>query len=143
MKPNLIILGAGTNFLNKNPSSLHQIFLKKRVLDIQLEAFKKLNPNVFYVGGFEINSIIRNFPSLKYDINQEWESTGSFESFLTSIRSNRSQIDNKNDLYICYSDILFKDKLINKISSDQNSSIKVVTDELKDNKIFEESKKEK
>ena len=89
MKPNLIILGAGTNFINNYPSSLQQITLKKRVLDIQLEAFKKLNPNVFYVGGFEINSIIRNFPSLKYDINQEWESTGSFGSFITSIRSNR------------------------------------------------------
>ena len=143
MKPNLIILGAGTNFINNNPSSLQQITLKKRVLDIQLEAFKKLNPNVFYVGGFEINSIIRNYPSLKYDINQEWERTGSFESFLTSIRSNRSKIDNKSDLYICYSDILFKEKLINNISTEKDSLIKVVTDELKDHKISDENKKEK
>lgn len=116
MKPHLVILGAGPSPDQGLPLGLQKVTLERRVLDWQLEAFAALAPEVSFVGGYDIEQVMRHFPKLGYHFNAEWKETGSVVSLALALDSLADLAEGQRDLYIAYSDILLRPELVQGLS---------------------------
>ena len=101
-KIDIAILGAGPPSSGNIPSALKQINLRNNVLEWQLSHFKEIkNLNkIHFVGGYEIDQIKNNFPSLNLIHNKKWEESGILDSLL------KLPYEGK-DVIVTYSDTLF------------------------------------
>ncbi|WP_294765049.1 PEP-utilizing enzyme [uncultured Rhodoferax sp.] len=112
MKPHLVILGAGPSPDQGLPLGLQKVTLERRVLDWQLDAFAALAPEVSFVGGYDIEQVMRHFPKLAYHFNADWQSTGSVASLALALDSLADLAEGQRDLYVAYSDILLRPELV-------------------------------
>ena len=118
----LIILGAGQSPDGNQNYCLQELNDNKKVLDWQLKAFEEFNPEIIFVGGYEIDKIIKSYPDFKYCYNFEWQKTGSLKSL--EIAVNSIDISRKFKLFISYSDIIFDNQILYKITKNSNEEIK-------------------
>src|SRR5690606_17581953 len=100
VKPHLVILGAGSSRGGGRPLGLQRVTLERRVLDWQLEAFSTLAPDVNFVGGYDIEQVMRHFPRLAYHFNADWQSTGAVASLALALESITDLANGKRDLYV-------------------------------------------
>ena len=115
-KLDLIILGAGKPKKGDSPSSLKKVSMNESALDWQLNSFANFNiHNVYYMGGYEIERIIKEYPKLRFTIIPEWESGSILNTFLNAPKTTNKTI-------IMYSDTIF-DNFINKKILQYNSDV--------------------
>jgi hypothetical protein len=130
LRPHLIILGAGPSPDDGLPFGLQRVTLERRVLDWQLDAFADLSPEVSFVGGYDIEQVMRHFPALTYHFNAEWKDTGAVASLSLTVSALSDLLEGTRDLYVAYSDILLRPDLIARLASAPSSAIAVVVDDL-------------
>jgi len=115
-----IILGAGPPFKGKKNASLKKVSNDTRVMDWILQAAKFLNPEVYFIVGYQIDEIVSRYPSLHYAINPKWSSTGPIVSLM------EARLGDYSDYLVSYSDILFREKTVKElVSLDADVSIAV------------------
>lgn len=130
MRPHLIILGAGPSSDDGLPLGLQRVTLERRVLDWQLDAFAEFSPEVSFVGGYDIEQVMRLFPALTYHFNAKWRDTGAVASLALAISALSDLQEGKRDLFIAYSDILLRPGLIRKLGCAPSDAIAVAVDDL-------------
>ena len=123
-KIDIAILGAGPPSSGNIPSALKQINLRNNVLEWQLSHFKGIkNLNkIHFVGGYEIDQIKNNFPSLNLIHNKKWEESGILDSLL------KLPYEGK-DVIVTYSDTLFSKEFLEEFSRSK-SEVSVSIDSL-------------
>lgn len=130
MKPHLVILGAGPAPDQGLPLGLQRVTLERRVLDWQLDAFAALAPEVSFVGGYDIEQVMRHFPKLAYHFNAEWQETGSVASLALALDSLTDLTEGRRDLYVAYSDILLRPELVQDLADMPPERVAVAIDVL-------------
>jgi phosphohistidine swiveling domain-containing protein len=109
---------------------LQRVTLERRVLDWQLDAFAALAPEVSFVGGYDIEQVMRHFPKLTYYFNAEWQNTGSVASLSLALESLVDLAEGQRELYITYSDILLRPELVQSLSGMPTDAVVVAIDTL-------------
>jgi hypothetical protein len=130
VKPHLVILGAGPSPDQGLPLGLQKVTLERRVLDWQLDAFAALAPEVSFVGGYDIEQVMRHFPKLAYHFNADWQETGSVASLALALDSLADLAEGQRDLYVAYSDILLRPELVQSLSGQPHDRPAVAVDTL-------------
>lgn len=120
----LIILGAGKPISGSYPSSLKEVYRKARVLDWILETFKTTVSAVNMVIGYHSKEILEAYKNIDYVYNPDWDKTGSLASLFYAITN--LELAAKS-YYVCYSDVLFRKEIIDKIES-SNHDIVIAVD---------------
>lgn len=128
MRPYLVLLGAGPAPEQGLPLGLQKVTLERRVLDWQLDAFAAVAPEVSFVGGYDIEQVMRHFPKLAYHFNADWQETGSVASLALALGSLDDLVEGQRDLYVAYSDILLRPELVQVLSSMSLDRVAVVID---------------
>ena len=108
----VIILGAGLPSLGNTPSALKKINSSNNVLGWQLNCFsqiKNLN-KIYFVGGYQVKQIKKNFSDLNIIHNKEWKDSEILDSLFKVPYRN-------NDVIISYSDTLFRKEFVEKLST--------------------------
>jgi glutamine kinase len=108
----VVILGAGKNKADNLPSAMVNVDNGHRVLDWLLEAFSVLPmAQVLFVGGYKANLVEEEYPNIRFLFNSEWAKTGPVKSLsLVPLCSSHAT-------YVCYSDIVFRQEIINKMAA--------------------------
>lgn len=89
----IFIFGAGKGANHsevKNQTFLNHLIKGKKVLDWTLQGLYQagLNPTqISFVGGFNVESIIKNYPDINFVINPKWETTHVVGSMRYAMRS--------------------------------------------------------
>ena len=118
----IVILGAGRPYRGVHPSAIQQTTANRRVLDWILSAFSSVFRAEFhYVGGYHINQVIQQYPHIGFSVNQKWQETGSATSLLIGIDTPPDKPH-----YVCYSDIVFTDRLVRLLSGMKDDLVVVV-----------------
>jgi glutamine kinase len=107
----LIVLGAGRPFSGQRHAGLRGGAGSGRVLDWLLQAVSGLQPEVHFVGGYQVEDVARRYPEFYYVVNPEWEQTGPVVSLL------QVPLDRGSDWYVSYADILFHDTVVEEMAS--------------------------
>lgn len=128
MKPHLVILGAGPAPGQGLPLGLQRVTLERRVLDWQLDAFVAIAPEVSFVGGYDIELVMRHFPNLAYHFNADWQQTGSVASLALAIESLSDLAEGQRDLLVAYSDILIRPELVQDMLSAPADQVAIAVD---------------
>ncbi|MGL1890185.1 MAG: PEP-utilizing enzyme [Spirochaetaceae bacterium] len=115
MKGIILAAGKGNIHLSSDksiPKCLEDFDKNSTILDKALEAFNKNGiEDINIVGGFEIEKIMSNYPSLKYFYNEKWSKTQSLYSLYKAI-----SLFN-DDIIISYSDIVYSPAVIESLLS--------------------------
>lgn len=120
----VIILGAGLPSLGNTPSALKKINSSNNVLGWQLNCFsqiKNLN-KIYFVGGYQVKQIKKNFSDLNIIHNKEWKDSEILDSLFKVPYRN-------NDVIISYSDTLFRKEFVEKLST-SNAEVSIIIDSL-------------
>lgn len=128
MKPFLVILGAGPSRGEGQPLGVQMVTLRGRVLDWQLDAFAALEPETSFVGGYDVEVVMRQFPHLAYHYNPDWARTGAAASLEVALQSLDELQDGRRDLYVAYSDILLRPQLVGALAGLPGDACTVVLD---------------
>lgn len=105
----LVVLGAGQPPIGESHPSLRSTTGRSRVLDWLLQAVAWLKPRLIFVGGYQMDQIVEQYPDFHYTINPEWANTGPAASFLGM------ELDDRCIHYVSYADILFRDTLVRRM----------------------------
>ncbi len=106
----VILLGAGHPYHGASPSGLHETPDRRLVLDWIIDAYSYFSPTWHFVGGFQVNDVVKKYPELNYSINENWQTTKVVESlFSAPLRKNMSH-------FVSYTDIVYCKDTINKMS---------------------------
>ena len=119
MTPRLIILGAG------KPYSTQRVTLERRVLEWQIDAFSGLSPDIEFVGGYDIEEVMRQFPRLTYLYNENWKNTGAVQSLMLAFETKQSR---DREIWITYSDILFRPEILKLLSVSNDFDVDIAID---------------
>lgn len=123
-----IILGAGRGkkdgFEVAQHKSLQKDPVGRRALDWLIQSFEKNGIyDISFVGGYQAEKLMETYPHLRFYINEEWETTNIAYSLLKAID------EFKEELIICYSDVVFHPSMI-KALLQQDNEVVIVTKEL-------------
>lgn len=119
----LVVLGAGKPYSGVAPSALRLLDRQRKVLDWILHAFSHVTTDIFFVGGYEFEDIAESYPGIKFIVNSNWQETGANGSlFLTPL-------DPKADVYVCYSDIIFRPDLVDRLERISPNAVAVAVDD--------------
>lgn len=110
-KNRLIILGAGKPFSGQQHSVLRGATGHRRVLDWLLHAMRTVNPEIHFVGGYQLDAVADRYPELSYSFNPHWETTGAAASLL------EVPLDREAIHYVSYADILFRDSSVEALAA--------------------------
>lgn len=122
---NVIILAAGKGerlkpLTNETPKCLVKLF-GKSLLDWQIETFRKLGiSDITIITGYKNESI--NYPNTKKIVNTRFDSTNMVETLFCA------KDELKNETIISYGDIIFEEKIVQKLINSQ-SDMSVIVDE--------------
>ena len=109
--PTVIILGAGPPYRGVTPSILNEVVEHRRILDWIFEAFSsELRVNFHFVGGYLLDEVVRNYPSLNYSLNPDWKHTGSAASLYSA------PLSPERSYFVCYSDVIFSRQVVSRIN---------------------------
>ena len=117
----LIILGAGKPFSGEQHSVLRGTTGRRRVLDWVLHSMRSVEPDVHFVGGYQLDEIAERYPELHYSVNPHWQTTGAAASLL------EAPLNDRVVHYVSYSDVLFRDSAVQSLSSSE-ADIAVLVD---------------
>jgi len=116
-----IILGAGKESTDQPyqekspPTSLLEDQYGSTVLKWILNSFKKNNiKKIYFVGGYEIEKIGRNFPDLEFIYNANWAKTGVLESLYHA----RNLLN--GPVIVSYGDIVYTKSVIERIINNKH-----------------------
>ena len=103
----IFLLGAGRPAKGYKPSALKQIALKTKAIDWQIHSFEAVNEDIkmFFLGGYQVEEIIKNYPQLNYTVIAEWEHRSVLNTFLNAPFS-------KSSVVISYTDTVFRKEVI-------------------------------
>ena len=121
-RPRVIVLGAGTPFEGVTHSALRAVDGESRVLDWVLHAFAPLEPEVVFVGGYQLAEVMARLGTATYVRNENWRSTGSVGSLLLAPLSDGA------DHFVCYSDIVMRPSLVRRLVDCGGASLGVAVD---------------
>lgn len=110
----VFILGAGKPAHGEKPSSLKTIAQSTRAMDWLIHCFESLNEvnSLHFLGGYHVEDVIKDYPSLKFTVIPDWEKSSILHTFLNAPFTSNSAI-------ITYSDTIFrKEVLENMLASD-------------------------
>lgn len=117
----LIILGAGRPYRGKRHVALRGTPGQGRILDWLIHAVSSLDPDIYFVGGYQVEEVARRYPAFNYVVNPKWEETGAVASLL------EAPLDHRVSQYVTYADIVFHDDVIAEMESVE-SDIVVASD---------------
>jgi glutamine kinase len=118
----VIYLGAGAPQNIEKPSSLIRTNGAKRVLDWLIHAYNNIAVDEFhFVGGFQIDSIIKLYPNLHFSINKDWKITGTAHTLFSA-----NLIENAIH-FVSYTDVIYRKQLVDKIFH-SNADITIAVD---------------
>lgn len=119
----LIILGAGgPKYGREHQAGLQKVTSEgKSVLAWLLHAVSGYVRNVDFVGGYEIDKVMRHFPDLTYHYNDNWQATGSAVSL--GLALDASQLE--SDVLICYDDIIFRESVVGNLIRDESDKLSI------------------
>lgn len=103
-----VILGAGAPHNGENPTLLESIN-GISVIDWLLSALALPSDEIDLVLGYQSQHILDSYPQIRTVINSNWQTTGSAASLLSI------DLDNVDDLLVCYGDILIRSSLVDEI----------------------------
>ncbi|WP_199737597.1 PEP/pyruvate-binding domain-containing protein [Legionella septentrionalis] len=106
----VIVLGAGQPYQGEQHTALRGASKQGRVLDWILHAVRPLHPEIYFVGGYQIEEIAQRYPGFHYIVNPEWQDTGAAASFL------QAPLDDHFNYFVSYADILFHDSAVNQLA---------------------------
>lgn len=109
-KTPFIILGAGRPHHGTLHSALFNTPCNYRIIDWLLKSISGINPDVFFVGGYQFEEIVKKYLHINYFFNPEWDQTGAAFSLL------KIPFDDTKEHYVSYSDILVRDSAITEIA---------------------------
>ena len=107
----LIILGAGEPHIGDVPAAMGELQIGGSVLNWIIGASGCPKSKTTFVSGFQSDLIKRNYPDIEVLENKYWSSTAS--GFSLSL----SELNSQEALLVTYSDILFRDGLVERLSS--------------------------
>jgi glutamine kinase len=120
---NVVILGAGKSHRNGLNSVLKETAKGSRVLDWLIQSYNGINANFQFIGGYKLDEVEECYPGFSYIENENWQDTGATGSFL------RANIPYTGDIFISYSDILYRNDITKKLLN-SNDDIIVSIDSL-------------
>ena len=82
---------------------------------------RSVEPDVHFVGGYQLDEIADRYPELHYSVNPHWQSTGAAASLL------EAPLNDRVVHYVSYSDVLFRDSAVQSLSSSE-ADIAVLVD---------------
>ena len=117
----VIVLGAAPNLWGNIPSALVPIQQQGKVLDWQLEAFSIIEGvEVSFIGGYRLDVVMKEYPSIQFFVNPQWQQTGPAMSL------SFSPINVKENCFVCYSDIVFKTKVVEDLCQESSDVVLAV-----------------
>lgn len=123
-KMQFVILGAGRPYHGDDPSALILTSGHKRVLDWLLDIINKTfvdkTANIYFVGGYKIDEVIKEYPHLNFSVNENWEKTGTVATLLTPSLEEITT-------FVTYSDIVLSDNILHKMEN-ENAAVVVAVD---------------
>lgn len=111
MQPAFIILGAGRPHRGEEHVALRNALGQSRVLDWLLRAVSPIQPIVYFVGGYQVETIQARYPEFIYWVNEEWKTTRSAYSLLYG------ELPAFRDCLVSYSDILIRKSLVSALTA--------------------------
>ena len=99
-KLHFIILGAGPVSNSEQPFGIQQITFEKSVLDWQLHAFGDNIHDITFVGGYEIDRVIKKYPDFIYVYNHVWMDSGPCLSLKNAFDQLPHLTNTSNDICI-------------------------------------------
>jgi choline kinase len=109
----IFLLGAGRPAHGKKPSALKTIALNTKALDWQINAFEKAfgkSIQIHFLGGYHVEEIARNYPSLDFSVIPDWEKHSVVHTLLKAPISEES-------ILVSYSDTIFRPETLVKLIS--------------------------
>lgn len=122
MSARVIILGAGRPLDGQTPSGLRHTDRHQKVLDWILHAFKRLAPEIVYVGGYRAAEVAEQYRDLHFVFNEDWETTGALASLF------KAPLSADCDHYVCYSDIVFRGDLVSQLRAIDSHRVGIAVD---------------
>ena len=122
MDRELIILGAG----NPHKGVEHSVLRKtdsngnSKVFDWLLNAVDLNVSHVVFVGGYQIEDVVKSYPDFSYVNNVDWKATGAAYSLL------QTDLDENKSYLVTYSDILFRRSLVEDIYNKRSDVVVAV-----------------
>ncbi|WP_417548230.1 PEP/pyruvate-binding domain-containing protein [Marinobacter segnicrescens] len=117
----LIILGAGKPFRGEQHSVLRGTTGHRRVLDWLLHAMASAQPEVHFVGGYQLDEVAQCYPDLHYVVNPNWATTGAAASLL------EAPLNDRFTHYVSFADILFRQSSVGALA-DNTADIAMLVD---------------
>jgi len=107
----LFILGAGKPEHGDQPSALKLVSNKTTVLDWKIEAFSSiLKPkDIHFLGGYNFADVLKNYPDMDFSYVSDWENKTPLHTLLNAPFE-------QNDLFVSYSDTIFRKETIKSLS---------------------------
>lgn len=86
MHADVFLLGAGKPAAGGKPAALKELVFGKRALDWQIESFRPVCPleNICYLGGYQVDEVLAQYPTLRYTVVADWEHGSILETFLSA-----------------------------------------------------------
>ena len=105
----LVILGAGTPHHGEIPAALAELYSGSSILNWVIDSVDCPQAKITFVAGYQAKSVRDLFPELHIIDNEKWEKSGSGESLCLV------PTDISGNTLVCYSDILFRRTVVDKI----------------------------
>jgi len=108
----VFLLGAGKPAFGQKPSALKNIALNTRAMDWQIQSFEQIaNPDALhYLGGYDIDNVIKNYPQLNFTVIPDWQNKSILHTFLKAPFTGNSVI-------VSYSDTIFRKEVLDNMLS--------------------------
>ena len=106
----MYFLGAGRPAQGHKPAALRSIALNTKAMDWQLHSLESVIDvkNITFLGGYNVEEVIKNYAFLKYQVNPDWEQRSVLHTFLRVQFTGRS-------ILVAYSDTVFRKNNIEKL----------------------------
>ncbi len=107
---NIYILGASYPVAGEKPTVLQEVSENIKVLDWQLNSFKRINKKqINFLGGYHIEDIERQYPEINYVHVKNWESNTILDTFFQCPLTNSPSV-------FTYADTIFREEALEKIT---------------------------
>jgi choline kinase/phosphohistidine swiveling domain-containing protein len=121
MTTELYFLGAGKPASGSKPAALKHIANNTKAMDWQLHSFEDVTKvqNTYFLGGYHVDDVAKAYPELNFTIVPNWENSTAFDTLMQA-PFNGSQV------FISYSDTLFRKSFVNKLSTIEADVVLVI-----------------
>ena len=130
---NIYILGASYPVAGEKPTVLQEVSENTKVLDWQLDSFKRISKKkINFLGGYHIEDIERQYPEINYVHVKNWESNTILDTFFQCPFTNSPSV-------FTYADTIFRKEALEKITKSKGD-VAVAIDLNYKNRYYNRSK---